>query len=125
MSLRLRRTIGLGVLTLLLPTAALADEIDAPAPRVERQIQAPEMEPARTIQPETAGGWGDPPGQTAIGDWKQQNPWGYGKMYIFPTVREVTAADLPLWARIPAYGLAGIFDVAQLPFGAIGGLWGN
>ena len=127
MSLRLRLMVGLTALALWLPAVALADEIEAPGPKVQRELQASggPAEPARTIAPETGGGWADPPGRTAIHDWKRQNPWGYGTQYIFPTVREVTAADLPLWAKIPAYPAAGLFDFVQLPFGAIGGLWGD
>jgi hypothetical protein len=125
MSSRLRRMIGIGVLTLLLPAAAAADEIDAPKPQIERELQAPAIEPARTIAPESDGGWGDSPGEAAIDDWNAQNPWGYGQQSIFPLTKSVIAADLPLWAKIPAYPLAGLYDFAQLPFGAIGGLWGN
>ncbi len=121
MTSRLRLMACLALAALWLPAAALADDLDAPEPSIEREIQAP----ASIIASDAPGGWSDPPGESAIDDWRAQNPWGYGLQSIFPLTLDLMAADLPLWAKIPVYPLSGIYDLIQLPFGAIGGLWGN
>ncbi len=121
MTSRPRLMACIAVAALWLPAAALADDLDAPDLQIEQELQAP----ASVTVPEMLGGWSDSPGEWAIDDWRAQNPWGYGLQSIFPLTLDLMAADLPLWAKIPVYPLSGIYDLIQLPFGAIGGLWGN
>jgi hypothetical protein len=133
MTSRLLRMACITLLVLGLPALAAADETPAPElsvrqePGVERELQPPLTEggPARSIAPQTSGGWSDAPGEIAIEDWQRQNPYGYGTDVIFPLTRGVRDADLELWAKIPVYPVAAIFDVIQLPIGALGGLWGK
>jgi hypothetical protein len=119
---------GLAALALALPGLALADVTGAPETPVPTQAEKPVKalpEPARVISPDNPGGWADPPGETAIEDWGRQTPWGYGTDAVFPLTRNVYEADIPLWAKIPAYPFTGAFDVIWLPLGALGGLWGS
>jgi hypothetical protein len=135
MRTRLRRLLGVATLALALPLAAAADETPAPATvapgGVEQELQPPETgvqaapAPATAIVPQTPGGWSEDPGQLAKQDWEDRNPWGYGNQSIFPLTRDVAAGDWPLWGKITAYPLTALYDLIQLPAGAIGGLWGN
>jgi hypothetical protein len=133
MTSRLIRLAPIALLVLGMPALAAAEETPAPElsvreePGVQHELQPllTEGEPVRSITPQTPGGWGDPTGEIAIDDWQRQNPYGYGTDVIFPLTRGVMAADLDLWAKIPVYPLAAIFDVIQLPIGALGGLWGK
>lgn len=121
--------------TLGLGAAAAADETsDAEVtgqarqqPGVQRTLQPPDLvdQPIRAIVPENPGGWGDPHGGVAIEDWKDQNPYGYGTDMLFPLTRDLQAMDLALWAKIPIYPVAALYDLGQLPIGALGGLWGR
>ena len=112
---------------LVLCGAAAADEIEAVEPQVQTEVQMP-MPEAPAPGRETfgvPGGWTGEQGGAAIEEWIDRTPWGYGTDYLFPLTRSLTDSEVPLWGKIPVYPLAVIFDLAQLPLGAIGGLWGS
>jgi len=133
MTPRLRRLLCIAPLALALPDAAAADETNATATEVpqgvQRELQPPDRgiqpEPAGAIVPETPGGWNESPGQLAIDDWHDQNPWGYGTQSMFSLTRGVAESDIPQWSKYVVYPFSGFCDLVQLPFGAVGGLWGN
>ena len=128
------RTSWLALLTaaaLALPLAAAADETAAPETPVPTAADAAAGE-APVPPPATPremggvpGGWHGEPGGEAIEDWSERTPWGYGTAYLFPLVRGLNDAEIPLWGKIPVYPLAAAVDVIQLPLGAVGGLWGS
>lgn len=127
MASQLRTLACIALLTLGLSAAAWADEMAAPESQVPQQpgVKRELPTPASAIVPENPGGWGESPGHVAKGDWNRQNPWGYGTDYLFPTTRGLAAADVSIWVKVPAYLFTGAYDLAQLPFGALGGLWGK
>jgi len=51
--------------------------------------------------------------------------WRYNTYYIFPLVRHMSASGLPMWGQCLTYPFAAIIDLAQLPVGALGGLFGD
>ena len=51
--------------------------------------------------------------------------WRYNTYYILPLLRHMPDSGLPKWGQWMTYPFAAIIDVAQLPVGAIGGLFGD
>ena len=45
---------------------------------------------------------------SAIEQWQDQNPWGYGTDYLYPLTRDLTGSDMPLWGKIPIYPAAAL-----------------
>lgn len=61
----------------------------------------------------------------AIEDWNAQRQWSYGTDRLMPLTRGLPETGLPPAARWPLYLFTVPFDLVQLPFAAIAGLYGN
>jgi hypothetical protein len=70
-----------------------------------------------------------PPGEsrasTEAGDREDRREWRYDTYYLFPLTRHMDEAGIPPACRIPLYPFTVAFDLFQLPFGAIAGLFGD
>jgi len=66
-----------------------------------------------------------PPGQTAIETWRDENPWHYSTDWIFPLTRGLDEVGAQGWVEWLAYVVTVPIDLAQLPLGAIAGLFGD
>jgi hypothetical protein len=63
--------------------------------------------------------------RAAQNDWAARNPWRYGTWCLFPLTRGMHDAGVPVWARPPLWVVTVPLDLVMLPFGAIGGLFGD
>jgi hypothetical protein len=51
--------------------------------------------------------------------------WRYSTYYLYPLTRHMEESDIPKGWRIPLYPITAVLDTAQLPFGALAGLFGD
>ena len=64
--------------------------------------------------------------RTAMEAWGDQNPWRYNTDYLFLLTRGLEDAGVERpWARFGLYLLTVPLDIADLPFSALGGLFGD
>ncbi len=64
--------------------------------------------------------------KTAMEAWGDQNPWRYNTDYLFLLTRGLEDAGVERpWARFGLYVLTVPLDIADLPFSALGGLFGD
>lgn len=101
----------LGVLVLVFALAAQADE----------------LQPLGTAQALSSATGGPEPfdDRAAIEGWNDQRGWSYGTDQFMPLTRGMEDAGIPPAARWPLYLFTVPFDLLQLPFAAIAGLYGS
>ena len=73
----------------------------------------------------TAGDSGGSGAVVDAGDRGGDRPWRYDTYYLFPLTRHMDEAEIPRGCQIPLYPFTVAIDIAQLPFGAIAGLFGE
>jgi hypothetical protein len=71
------------------------------------------------------GDSGEPDAAADAGDRGVDRPWRYDTYYLFPLTRHMDEAEIPRGCQIPLYPFTVAIDIAQLPFGAIAGLFGD
>ena len=104
----------------LLAAPALGDEVAGEAP-TEVEMGA-ELE--RSLEPAPRENRSDG-AEDAVEDWRRRRPWEYSTEYFFALSRGMDEAGVPRAAR-PALLLVALpLDLANLPFAAIAGLFGD
>jgi hypothetical protein len=61
----------------------------------------------------------------ALVQWRDQRDWRYSTDYLFGTTRGMEEQNIPVMCRRAAWILTVPFDIANLPFAAIAGLFGD
>jgi hypothetical protein len=64
-------------------------------------------------------------GRSAVEDWNERRHWRYGTWGLFPLTRGMDDAGIPGAVQPFLYVLTVPFDLVQLPFAALGGLYGS
>ncbi|MDP6243424.1 MAG: hypothetical protein QF462_08850 [Myxococcota bacterium] len=103
-------------LRVLVVVLALAPAVYADAPESDGLVPMPMSSPH---DPEPFDD------HIAIEDWDAQRHWSYGTDRLMPLTRGMEDAGIPRAARCPLYLFTVPFDLIQLPFAVIGGLYGN
>jgi hypothetical protein len=66
-----------------------------------------------------------PRSNEALVQWRNQRGWHYSTDYLFGATRGLELQNIPLWCRRAAWIVTVPFDVANLPFSAAAGLFGE
>jgi hypothetical protein len=66
-----------------------------------------------------------PQDNPALEQWRDGRDWRYSTDYFFGTTRGMEHQNIPLLCRRAAWIVTVPFDVANLPFAAIAGLFGD
>jgi hypothetical protein len=61
----------------------------------------------------------------ALNEWRDQRGWRYSTEYLFGTTRGLEEQNIPTMCRRAAWIVTVPFDVANLPFAAAAGLFGD
>lgn len=83
--------------------SALADELEAPL-----RLDFP-----------------DPDDNRALTEWRESHPWQYDDGYVFGVTKGLTDAGVPEPYQYCLWIVTVPFDIANLPFAAAAGLFGN
>ena len=91
----------IGALELAFPTVAAADGHD-----LRKNFPSPRANPALT-------------------QWRDGRDWSYDTGYLFGVTRGLNDQNVPRWCQGAAWIVSVPFDLANLPFAAVAGLFGD
>jgi len=66
-----------------------------------------------------------PSDNPALAQWQASQPWRYSTDYLFGVTRGLKDQQIPPWCERAAWLVTVPFDVANLPFAALAGLFGD
>jgi hypothetical protein len=66
-----------------------------------------------------------PSDNPALEQWREGRSWRYGTEYLFGVTRGLEDENIPLWCGRAAWIVTVPFDIANLPFTALAGLFGD
>jgi len=66
-----------------------------------------------------------PSDNSALQQWRDSRSWRYSTDYLFGVTRGLKDQAIPPWCGRAAWIVTVPFDIANLPFGALAGLFGD
>jgi hypothetical protein len=86
---------------------------------------APPLAHADTSDERLRSDFPKPSDNPALEQWRDERVWRYSTEYLFGVTRGLSDQEIPSWCEGAAWVVTVPFDIANLPFTVLAGLFGD